>query len=126
VLEGVAFAFRQMAEIMAEAGSPVREVIAVNGGAKSPLWRKIFADVLGVPVRYRPASGGTVLGAAYLARVGAGDTAGFQELEGWLERPIDTAPSARVRAVYDQQYGVFRDLYGRLRESFGMLAGAAR
>jgi xylulokinase len=126
VLEGVAFAFRQMAEIVGEAGSPIREVIAVNGGAKSPLWRKIFADVLGVPVRYRPASGGTVLGAAYLARVGAGDTKGFEEIEGWLEKPIDTVPSARAGAIYDQQYGVFRDLYGRLRESFGMLAGVTR
>jgi xylulokinase len=126
VLEGVAFAFRQMNEIVGEAGAPVREVIAVNGGAKSALWRRIFADVLGVPVRYRPASGGTVLGAAYLARVGAGDTTGFQEIEAWLERPIDTEPSARTAAVYDHQYGVFRDLYGRLRESFGMLAGASR
>lgn len=125
VLEGVAFAFRQMAEIVAEAGSPIREVIAVNGGAKSPLWRKIFADVLGVPVRYRPASGGTVLGAAYLACVGAGDAKGFQAIEGWLEKPVETAPSARVAAIYDQQYGVFRDLYGRLRESFGILAGAS-
>jgi xylulokinase len=126
VLEGVAFAFRQMAEIVGEAGAPVREIIAVNGGAKSALWRRIFADVLGVPVRYRPASGGTVLGAAYLARVGSGDTAGFQELQGWLEPPIDTAPSSRNAAVYDHQYGVFRDLYGRLRESFGMLAGAGQ
>lgn len=124
VLEGVAFAFRQMAAIMAEAGTPVREVIAVNGGAKSPLWRQIFADVLGVPVRYRPTSGGTLLGSAYLARVGAGDAVGFGDLEGWLEPTIDSLPSAKAAPVYDRQYAVFRDLYGRLRESFGMLAGA--
>jgi xylulokinase len=83
-MEGVAFAQRESAEVLAGLGVPVRSVITAGGGARSAVWRGIQAGVLGVPVAYYPAPGGdpeapareqpdsSALGAAILAGVGAG------------------------------------------------------
>ena len=88
VMEGVAFAQRESAEVLAGLGVPVRSVITTGGGARSAVWRGIQAGVLGIPVAYYPAPGGdpqaparpgpavppdsSALGAAILAGVGAG------------------------------------------------------
>ena len=58
VLEGVAVSFRHCAEIAAEKGLRLREVIAVNGGARSAVWRQILCDALGVPLLYVPDGAG--------------------------------------------------------------------
>jgi xylulokinase len=123
VLEGVALAFRQMGEIFSEMGNPIHEIIAINGGARSPLWRQIFADVLDVPIRWRPNSGGTALGAAFLAALGAGDQVGFNDLETWLESTVDTFPNPNERGIYANHYHVFATLYDQLKDSFRQLAG---
>ena len=122
VLEGVALAYRQMAEIFAEMGSPIREVVAINGGARSPLWRQIFANVLGVPIRWRPNSGGTALGAAYLAALGSGDQPGFAGLDSWLEPTLDTFPNPEQAGVYASHFSIFCALYGQLKDDFRKLA----
>jgi xylulokinase len=88
VMEGVAFAQRESAEVLAGLGVPVRSVITAGGGASSAVWRGIQAGVLGVPVCYYPAPGedgeaparpgpgeqpgSSALGAAILAGVGSG------------------------------------------------------
>jgi xylulokinase len=123
VLEGVALAFRQMMEIFSEMGSPIQEVVAINGGANSALWRQIFADVLGVPIRWRPNSGGTALGAAFLAALGAGDQVGFAGLEAWLEPTRDSLPQPEAAKVYNGYFPVFCGLYGKLRDDFRKLSG---
>lgn len=125
LLEGIALAFRQMAEIFTEMGSPIQEIVAINGGANSPLWRQIFADVLGVPIRWRPKSGGTALGAAFLAALGVGDQKGFAGLQAWLEPTIDTLPRTEEAGVYANHYPIFCDLYGHLKDDFQRLACGA-
>jgi xylulokinase len=122
VLEGVAFGYRQMAEILVERGNPLTEIIAINGGARSPLWRQIFADVLGVPIRWRPNSGGTMLGGAYLAAVGSGIQKDFTGLTAWLEPTLDTFPNPDNADVYQRQFSVFSQLYGRLKDCFTRLS----
>lgn len=121
VLEGVAYAYRQMLEILAEKGSAVHEVVAINGGARSPLWRQIFADVLQVPIRWRPESGGTLAGAAYLAALGAGNRSSFEDMAAWLEPTIDTTPTSAWQDHYLRQYEIFCQLYGRLQDLFPRL-----
>jgi len=125
LLEGIALAFRQMAEIFSEMGSPIQEIVAINGGANSPLWRQIFADVLGVPIRWRPKSGGTALGAAFLAALGVSDQEGFAGLQAWLEPTIDTLPRPEEARVYASHYPIFCMLYGRLKDDFQKLACGA-
>ncbi len=122
VLEGVAYAFRQIMEILSQLGSPVAEIVMINGGARSPLWRQIFADVLGVQVRWLPNSGGTILGGAYLAAVGCGDVTGFSAIRDWLEPTQNTFPNPESAAVYLRQYQVYTGLYPRLKDSFSRLS----
>jgi xylulokinase len=110
-----------MLEILAKKGSTVHEVVAINGGARSPLWRQIFADVLQVPIRWRPESGGTLAGAAYLAALGAGNRSSFDDLAAWLEPTIDTTPTSAWQDHYLSQYEIFCQLYGRLQDFFPRL-----
>jgi sugar (pentulose or hexulose) kinase len=118
LLEGVAYAYRQMVEILNETGTSLDSVLAVNGGAKSPLWRQIFSDVLGFPVRWRPHNSGTVAGAAYLAALGAGDENEFGSILNWCEPAIETRPNAQNKEVYSERFQVFSQLYGRVKDLY--------
>jgi xylulokinase len=121
VLEGVAFAFRQMMEIMSFNESSFSEIVFINGGARNALWRQIFADVLGVTVRWLPDSGGTIQGGAYLAALGCGDVSGFADIQSWLEPPVDTQSNPDCSEVYARQFQVYQSLYPRLKDCFSAL-----
>ncbi len=121
ILEGVAFAFRQMMEIVSSTGAPIKEVIAINGGARSLLWRQVFADILGVPIRWRPTSGGTSLGAAFLAALAYDRSLSVADLPSWLEPTSDTLPNSALLDRYQSQYEVFSGLYSRLKDCFPRL-----
>ena len=121
VLEGVAFAFRQIMEITRDPISPISKIVFINGGARNALWRQIFADVLGVTVRWLPGSGGTILGGAYLAALGCGDVTGFEDIQSWLEQPVDTQPNPDWGEIYARQYQVYLELYPRLKDCFSSL-----
>lgn len=71
-LEGVAVSLRHCLEVLQEHGLRIQEVVAVNGGARSPVWRQILCDALGTPLAYAPDSPGAPAGAALLAGLGAG------------------------------------------------------
>jgi len=117
-LEGVAFAFREIAAIFAALGRPLHEVIILDGGARSPLWRQIFADALGLPVRWRPNSPGTSHGAAFLAALAMADAPGWGALQRWLEPTLDTLPRPEAQPIYAGRFAVYRQLYGRLKDLF--------
>jgi xylulokinase len=121
VLEGVAYAFRQMLEIISGGDTPIHEIIAIDGGARSALWRQIFADILQVPIRWRPTSGGTSLGAAYLAAQSCHSKSPINDLSGWFEPTRDAQPNAETWDCYQPQYEVFCSLYDRLRDCFPRL-----
>jgi xylulokinase len=74
VLEGVAYALADAQQSLAAAGTVLKEATLIGGGARSPLWAQILADVLGIPL-YQVAESdiGCALGAARLARMAAGD-----------------------------------------------------
>ena len=72
VLEGVAFAIRDSFEVAKSLGIEIPRSNICGGGAKSPLWRKIFANVLGIPLDMVKTEQGPGYGAAMLARQRAG------------------------------------------------------
>ena len=72
ILEGVAFSLKDTLTIFKELGIPVRAIRVGGGGARSPLWRQIQADVYGQAVETVQAEEGAAYGAALLAGVGAG------------------------------------------------------
>jgi xylulokinase len=71
ILEGVAFSLRDSFTLFAEMGVPVKSIRLGGGGARSPLWRQIQADVYGQEVEILEAEEGAAFGAAILAGVGA-------------------------------------------------------
>jgi xylulokinase len=122
VLEGVAFHKRWILEAM-EKKIPRRErVVFVGGGAKSRIWCRIMADVLGreiVTVRH-PQDIGTA-GAALVCGVGLGKITSFQAAKPMIPKAERFAPNHAHRAVYDRSYKVFKSLYQQNRKLFRSL-----
>jgi xylulokinase len=118
VLEGVAFGLRDSFELMKAAGlTDIKQVRVSGGGARSPLWRQILADVLNVELVTVNTTEGAAYGAALLAGVGAGAwptvdaaCAACVKLTG------STGPQADVVGKYEAVYAQYRALYPALKE----------
>ena len=113
VLEGCAFALRDVIERFGQLGLGRGEVRVVGGGAASDVWMQIKADVTGRPVHRVMVSEATALGAALLAGVAAGT---FTDVREAVDRSVTLAdepfaPDPANRSRYDEDYGRYRRLY---------------
>jgi len=118
VLEGVAFGLRDALEIIRGMGVAVAEVRASGGGARSPLWRQILADVLGVEVVTVTTTEGAAYGAALLAGVGAGLFASVEAAcQTAVARTGRTVPDGERVERYEALYRAYAALYPALRAS---------
>ncbi|MBN1122926.1 MAG: xylulokinase [Anaerolineae bacterium] len=123
VLEGVSFGIRDSFTLIKEAGlGEIKQVRISGGGAKSPLWRQIMADVLGVELVTVNTTEGAAYGAALLAGVGASL---FDDVISACEATIKitgrTSPGGNVD-VYNQYYPHYRALYPALVDEFKAIA----
>jgi xylulokinase len=120
LLEGSAFALRDILEAMVGAGLAVRRLTIVGGGAKGELWRQIKADVTGLPVRVPVSVETTATGAAILAAVGAGVHASVAEaVDAFVAyRPEEHLPDPAASEAYEEAYRRYRDVYFALRPVF--------
>jgi xylulokinase len=100
VLEAIAVSFRHCLEVAREGGRRIEEVVAVNGGARSALWRQILADALGVPLLYLPESPGAPAGAALLAGIGVGLLPGVERARAWRAAARRHEPDPGAGAIY--------------------------
>jgi xylulokinase len=117
ILEGVAFSLKDTLTIFAELGVPVRDIRLGGGGARSPLWRQIQADVYGKTVSLLAAEEGAAYGAAVLAGVGTGLWPSVDEACAQIVRVAATvAPEAAVTAKLQQQYEAYRAVYPALKQ----------
>ncbi len=116
VLEGVAFSLKDCFAIISEQGLRLEQVRATGGGAKSPLWRQIIADVLGVELVTTNAQEGPAFGAALLAGVASGVYTSVQQACETTVRVVErTEPRPEVEGVYAQMYQTYRALYPALK-----------
>jgi len=116
VLEGVAFSLRDTFEIFTEMEVPVGTVRLGGGGARSPLWRQIQADVYGHDVEIVEAEEGAAYGAALLAGVGGGAWATVQEAcDSVVRVALRVKPDRAAMEVMRRQYRAFRRLYPALK-----------
>jgi xylulokinase len=122
VMEGVAFGLNDSFTLMREGGVPMPDIARVaGGGTRSPLWRQIIADVLGVPVEAAPTTEGSAFGAAILAMVGAGWYVSVADAcTDWIKQGAITEPGPE-RAAYETQYETYRALYPALKDIFHRL-----
>ena len=124
VLEGVAFAIRDCLEVAKSLGISVPRSKICGGGAKSPLWRKIFANVLNIDIDIPAAEEGPGYGGAILAAVACGEYASVEEAAVKLVRVKETvSPNPEIAARYETQYQRFRAIYPTVKELFPKLNG---
>ena len=119
VLEGVAFAIRDSFEVAKSLEIEIPRSKICGGGAKSPLWRRIFANVLGIPLDMVKTEQGPGYGAAMLAMVGCGAFADVQAAaDALVEVASTTEPDAELTAKYQARYEKFKLLYPALKSVF--------
>ncbi len=123
VMEGVTYAFKQVADIICSF-IPGGEVIVSGGGSASPLWRQILADVFQMPVYTLSASSeGGAFGAAMAAGVGAGVFCNFSEAATILKVETETLPDPKSREAYRDGFLVYSEMYHAMKPVFDKGAG---
>ena len=116
VLEGVAYGLRDSLELLKALGVEPAAGRASGGGARSELWLKIVASVLGLPIERTAVEEGAAYGAALLGGVSSGVFASAQEAVDACVRVRDAVePDPDWQRVYDESYGRFRSLYPAIK-----------
>ena len=122
VLEGVAFAIRDSVEIARSLGVDVAASTVCGGGAKSPLWLQMLADVLGIELRLPATEQGPGYGGALLAAVAAGvypDVAAACDAVVSVRATVEPDPAAV--AAYEARYQAWRQMYPALKSTFAQI-----
>jgi xylulokinase len=116
VLEGVAYGLRDSLELLRELGVDPRDGRVSGGGARSELWLRILASVLGLPIRRTTADEGSAYGAALLGGVAAGVFRDVHEAVATCVRLLDPVdPDPQWVDAYEHGYRRFQLLYPALR-----------
>jgi len=119
LLEGSAYAVRDITTQMQAIGMELRELRVMSGGAKSRLWNQMKADVTGLQVSVPEITETTALGAAFIALVGVGAYATLSEASNHIVRireQIDPDPS--TQSAYNEAYERYRQTYFALLPVF--------
>jgi len=120
MLEATAYGVRHIFESMREAGAGGERLVAVGGGTKGGLWTQIISDVTGRPQDLPEQA----IGAAYGDALLAARAVGLAGPDTDWSRIVDTVePDEANREIYDELYGVYRELYPATREQMHHLAG---
>ncbi len=123
VMEGVAMSLRDSLEIIHSLGVPVREMRLSGGGAKSSLWKQIFADVMDQTACTINAEQGPAYGVALLAAVGSGQYKSIEEAcKATIEVVHKTQPKKAAVKTYQKLYPIYQSLYGSLQPTFQQLS----
>ena len=124
VLEGVAFAIRDSFEVAKSLGIKIERSKICGGGAKSPLWKKIIANVLNIKIDSIESEEGPGYGGAMLAAVGCGEYGSVEEAAQKLVKIVDTVePEAELAAKYEEKYRRFAKIYPAVKELFPQING---
>ena len=119
VLEGVSFAIRDSFEVAKKIGVNVPRSRICGGGSKSPLWRKMLAAVLGIPLEILQTEQGPGYGAAILAMVGVGV---YPDVKTACDELVHVAeveePDPGLTALYQERYEKFSKIYPACKQLF--------
>lgn len=119
ILEGVCYSQRDCLEIIRELGAPVSKVRLSGGGAKSPFWHQMFADVFGCSVVTLASQEGSAYGAALLALIGTGEYKDAKEVCAAVIKEVGAKqPEPGALAYYNRAYPVYQSLYPALKQAY--------
>ena len=115
ILEGLVFELRVNTDLLKEAGVAIDELHAVGGGARSPLWLQLKADICRIPLRVPQVTEAACLGAALLAGTAAGT---YPDLPTAVERTVRleqrVEPHPESVAAYEERYRLYQQVYPTL------------
>lgn len=121
VMEGVSFGLKDVYRLIVDATPELKPqyIIMAGGGSKSELWRKILADIFGLPVvTCTGAAEGASYGAALVAGVGAGLWEDLKQATSAIKVEDKMYPNLENSKVYEESYAVYRKLYQDMKDSF--------
>ncbi len=117
ILEGLCFELRYNLEVLQSGGVAIQELRAIGGGARSPLWLRLKADITGLPVACPQVTEAAAWGAAALAGQGAGVFASAaQAVQERLQFTQRILPQPAQQALYQPRYALYRRLYPALAD----------
>ena len=119
VLEGVSFGLRDSLEVARSLGIQIERTKICGGGAKSPLWKKMIANIMNMKVDVIESEEGPALGAAMLAAVGCGAYPDVETIAEKMVKVVDTVePDPKLVAKYEEKYQQFKRLYPTIKDLF--------
>ena len=122
VLEGVAFGIRDSLEVARSMGIDIKKSRICGGGAKSMLWKKIFANICNLEIESIEAEEGPGYGGAMLAMVACGE---YPDVKTIAEKFVKVSgvvkPEEELTALYEERYQAFRKIYPSVKELFAEL-----
>ncbi|MCD7751389.1 MAG: xylulokinase [Lachnospiraceae bacterium] len=124
VLEGVAFALRDSFEVAKSQGIQIASTKICGGGAKSPLWKKMIANIFNIPVQVPAVEEGPSMGGAMLAAVACGAYESVEDAAAKIVKVVDEVrPDEALAAKYEAKYRQFQKLYPALKASYSEIYG---
>lgn len=121
VLEGVGYGVRHNLETFTALGSKLRRVVAVGGGAQTDTWLQIVSDIAGVAQDVPRTTIGASYGDAFLAGLAAGKVQ-REDLDTWVKPEHTIQPDESRRALYDDQFELYKQLYSQTKSLVHRLA----
>jgi xylulokinase len=122
LLEAVAYGFNHQIELLRQLGCSPKRALAINGGARSKVWRQIVTDTLGLPQEYAANNPGAPLGDAFLAGIGTGQIKNWEMIKEWVKVTHVSTPNKKNHETYSKMYRIYRSIYEHLREDLSDLA----
>jgi xylulokinase len=121
VLEGVLFSLLQAKDVIKSLGiSSPNRLVMTGGASENALWRKLAADIFGIPVGRCTSRSGAAYGAAILASVGAGWFSDVSDAaDSWVSVTDLVEPQLQYKSVYNEYYSMYKDAYPVLRHLYG-------
>ena len=123
VLEGVAFAIRDSVEVARSLGIDIRSSKICGGGARSPLWKKMIANILNVELECLECEQGPGMGGAMLAMVACG---AYETVQAACDAIVRVAsrvtPEPELAARYEKRYRQFQKIYPACKQLFAEIA----
>ncbi len=119
VLEGVSFGLRDSLEVARSLGLKIERTKICGGGARSPLWKKMIANIMNMKVDVIESEEGPALGGAMLAAVGCGEYPDVETIAAKMVKVVDTVePDPELVAKYEERYQKFRKIYPTVKGLF--------
>lgn len=110
-LEGISYGVRHHLEVMKSIGAEPKEIIAVGGGTKSPLWLQAVSDISQMPQQVPAVTLGASYGDAFLAGMGAGVFSAGTDIGRWLKDIRTIEPNPETAEIYDRYMKIYLQLY---------------